>query len=160
MDRQTFETFMASLGASPQDYREAFAAARRSGHPVLNDYLEPRTPGTGALTYSTAHLTMFWDDQSQAHLVDVVVRWLETPDSFGAAAKKWDVLRRRLNYPAKLADLVEKFSNPTGRVNTVDARLENALARLRSTQAHEGAEFVAGVIRKLYASPIIRNLVR
>lgn len=160
MDRQTFETFMASVGANPRDYREAFAAARRSGHPVLNDYLESSAPGTGALTYSTAHLAMFWDDQSQEHLVGVVVTWLETPDSFGDAAKKWDVLRRRLNYPAKLADLVEKFNNPTGRANTVDARLENALERLRSTQAHEGAEFVAGVISKLYASPVVRSLAR
>src|SRR4051812_23976203 len=115
MDRQTLETFMASIGASPHDYREAFAAAQRSGNPALNDYLEPSTPRTEVLTYSTTHLTMFWDDQSKEHLVDVVVAWLETPDSFGDAAKKWDVLRRRLDYPAKLADLVEKFSNPTGR---------------------------------------------
>jgi len=159
MDCQTFEAFMASMGASPQDYREAFDAARRSGHPVLNDYLEPHTPRAGALTYSTTHLALFWDNQSQEHLVDVVVTWLETPDSFGDAAKKWDVLRRRLNYPAKLADLIEKFSNPTGRVNTVDTRLENALERLRSTQAHEGAEFIARVIRKLYARPVVRSLL-
>ncbi|WP_284741767.1 hypothetical protein [Amycolatopsis sp. RTGN1] len=52
--------------------------------------------------------------------------------------------------------MIERFRNPNGREIVVDARLENALAHLRSARGHEGADF----LNRLYASTVVRALSR
>lgn len=160
MDRQTFNAFMASVGASPQDFHAALADARRRGHARFDDYLAAKASDGEPATYVTRHLMAFWDDQSRLHLADVLVGWLETPDFAGDAASKWEILQRRLGYPVKLADLIERFSDPTGRGVVFDARLENALAHLRSARGHKGAHFLNPVVKMLYASTVVRALSR
>ncbi|WP_410646207.1 hypothetical protein [Amycolatopsis sp. cmx-4-54] len=151
-NRQSFDTFMASVGAQPQTYLEAFAAAQRDGHPRFGDYLTPAggdadTPAT----YRTCHLTAFWDDQSCGRLGEFLAGWLESPESPCDAASRWGMLHRRLNYPLQLATFVERIHGPAPRRGAAfDASLDNALALLRSTRAHEGAEFLAPVIKRLY----------
>ncbi|OXM56438.1 hypothetical protein CFP71_13570 [Amycolatopsis thailandensis] len=152
-NRQSFDAFMASVGAQAQTYLEAFATAQREGHPRFGDYL---TPGAGAAetpaTYRTSHLTTFWDDQSCGRLGEFLAGWLESPVSSDDAASRWGMLHRRLNDPLHLAAFVERIHrSPPHRGASFDAALDNALAQLRSSRAQEGAEFLAPVITRLYA---------
>ncbi len=158
MRRQTFDTFMNAAGVEPDEYRHAFEAARRAGHPAFNDYLEAsRTPDASA-TYRLDHLDAFWKDQCQQSLAEHFANWLDETDSFGDSSKKWDVLRRRFDYPAELAALAERSSRSHGQAAVVDVRLDNALQILRSVNVREANEYASVIAKKLYMTPSIRAL--
>ncbi|OLZ50326.1 hypothetical protein [Amycolatopsis keratiniphila] len=155
MKSQTFDTFMATVGVVPGEYKQAFDEARRAGHPAFSDYLDAAGTAEDLETYRLDHLEAFWTDQSQQALVEHLARWLTEADSFGDTSKKWDVLRRRFSYPPELAALAERSFRTRGRAELVDVRLDNALLILRSVNAHEAAEFASAVAKKLYKTPSI-----
>ncbi|MFC9249979.1 hypothetical protein [Amycolatopsis thailandensis] len=156
MKRQTFETFMSAVGVEPGEYEHAFEAARRDGHPDFDDYLQTATMPDAAAMYRVDHLTAFWNSQCQQSLAEHFARWLTETDSFGDPSKKWDVLRRRFDYPAELAALAERSSRAPGRTGTVDVRFDNALQALRNVNAHEAGDYAAAIAKTLYTTASIR----
>ncbi|WP_409497186.1 hypothetical protein [Amycolatopsis sp. cmx-11-12] len=140
MKRQTFGSFMDSTGVAPDEYKQAFDGARRAGHPAFSDYLEAAGTADASDTCRVDHLKAFWNDQCQQRLVEHFARWLTETDSFGESSKKWDVLRRRFDYPAELAALAERGFRARGRAELVGVQLDNALLILRSAHARDAAE--------------------
>lgn len=160
-DRQSFDAFMASVGAHPPAYHEAFAAAQREGHPRFENYLTPADGNAGELVqYRADHLAAFWDDQSRRHLAETLAAWLESPDSPGDAASRWGMLHRRLSSPVQLATFVERLPGSRRRVAAFDARLDNALAHLRNDRVQESAEILKPVTTRLYECAAALNLLR
>lgn len=115
---QSFEAFMHALDADAEEHRADFDAAVAGGEIQA-------LPGSGTpVSYSTSDLESFWRQCAARAVAAELLAWADSPGDR-------DVVRRRVGYPVKLAELVERVVPPLRR----STALQHALDGLRSTHA-------------------------
>lgn len=145
--RVTFEDFVGAKGCEPEPLRAAFDASRDEARRGGTTYLS--TP-QGTDSFCRDHLERWWDEQSQARLVEWFVEHLA---SVADGAARGAVLARRRRYPEMLATYVEQENvvRPARLVERAirmvsDPLLQHAVDSLRDS--HRNRDWLAAFCRR------------
>jgi hypothetical protein len=152
----TFEEFVRAKGCEPEPLRPALDAARDEARGGGTTYL---STSQGADSFCHDHLERWWDEQSQARLVEWFVEHLT---NVADRATREAVLARRRRYPEMLATYVEqehvvRSSSRVERATRLvsDPLLQHAVDSLRDS--HGNRDWLAAFCRRAVQKEEVRT---
>ncbi|GAA2679557.1 MULTISPECIES: hypothetical protein [Actinosynnema] len=120
--RMTYEQFMREHDRDPDEHRALFERACREGVPVRNtvwkkpsDFLESNRRDDPP-QYITSHLRLWWNLEVVRALRDFLAGWV-APGGQEPKQENLVLLRRRMNNPGTLRQLLETIANRESRLH-------------------------------------------